>query len=140
LESHKEHKLKTYGISDTHKGPWLGADTTPSNALARGRAMWGNKRVYVAEIQPIDYGEGLPSIAVLVGDVRETLVEKYGSGADIIFDDNKAMIALEVWWQIIIDYGFVDVIEQQAEAEDFMTATKIKSYTALQTVKVGDFK
>jgi len=82
----------------------------------------------------------LPNIASLVGDVREALVDKHGSGADAVFDNRKAMVTLEVWWQGIVDGGFAGVIEAQADEEDFMVAHKVKSYTALQTVKVGDFK
>ena len=118
----------------------MGEYEKPDQALSRARAMWGSRRVYIAEIAPLDVGEGLPNIASLVGEVRETLVEKYGSGADSVFDSRKVMVTLEGWWQSMIERDFAEVIAIFSEEEDFMVAHKVKSYTALQTVKLGDFK
>lgn len=133
--------MSKFGVSDNHKGPWRGEYKKPDQALAAGRAMWGDhSRVYIAEIAPLNIGEGLPTIGVIVGDVRETLSDKYGSGVDAVFDNHDSMYALEKWWKDVTDHIFASVIQEQLDDEDTNVAVRVKSYTALQAVKLGDWK
>lgn len=131
---------RTFGVSDRHTGPWLGEDDTPAKALAKGRAMWGpEKKLYVAEIRLMEPSEALPPVEVLVSDMKEKLVEKYGSGADEIFDNKKVMIALKVFWEQAVRSEFDRVIDGVADM-DFMVTTAPKLYSPGNEVKVGDFK
>lgn len=132
--------MKTFGVSDKHTGPWLGESEKPDQALAKGRAMWGNDcPLYLAVLDVMNPAEGLPSIEILIGDVREALVEKYGSGADAIFDDKGVMVELGDWWDEIKSRGMIAKIEIVAEL-DHMVASKVKLYSPGHDVKVGDFK
>ena len=130
--------MVTYGVSDKSTGPWLYEAASPDQALAKGRAMWGQVTLFVAEVRVIKPSDGLPNAAVLVGDIRENLVEKYGSGADAMFDDRKVMISIEVAFERL-KHEFDTLVDGVYDI-DFMVAGKIRSYTGIQTVKVGDFK
>jgi len=80
---------RVYGVSDKHTGPWLGEADAPDKALAHGRALWGNRQLYVAEIAPLVPSVGLPNIYALVGDVREQLVDGHGvTGNPLPTDEN----------------------------------------------------
>ena len=132
--------MKTFGVSDKHTGPWLGESEKPDQTLAKGRAMWGNDcPLYIAVLDVMNPADGLPSIEVLIGDVRETLVEKHGSGADAIFDDRKVMSAIGDWWITVMSHELLNVIASVTEL-DHMVATKVKLYSPGHNVKVGDFK
>jgi len=132
--------MKTFGVSDKHTGPWLGEADKPDQALAKGRAMWGEKSMlYVAVLDVLNPADGLPSIEVIVGDAREALVERHGTGCDAIFDNKKVMGALSEWWEQVTLFGFQTIIEEVEEI-DHMVASKIKVYSPGNNVKVGDFK
>ncbi len=132
--------MKQFGVSDKHTGPWLGESDKPDQALAKGRAMWGEKTMlYIAVLDVMNPADGLPSIEVLIGDVREALVEKYGSGADAIFDDKKVQAALADWWEQVKQFGLATIIGEVA-AVDHMVASQIKVYSPGNEVKLADFK
>jgi hypothetical protein len=129
--------MRKFAVSDKHTGPWLGDCSAPDQALAKGRAMWGaNAPLYVALIEPMNPAEGLPSIEQLLGDVRETLVDKYGSGADAAFDELPVQAALAKWWKNIVNNQFA----QMFEGEERAVPTLVKLYSADNNVKVSDFK
>ena len=131
---------KNYGVSDKHTGPWLGESDKPDEALAKGRAMWGDTtKLYVAKIAPMDPAEGLPNMAVFIGDIREALVEKHGSGADAVFDGKEVIAALDTWWEEQVKAEFVNAIEQVTDI-DHMVTSEVKIYSPGNDVKVGDFK
>ena len=127
-----------FGVSDKHTGPWIGEEKTPSMALGKGRAMWGNRTVYIAEIRPVKVSDGMPPVAALLGDVREGLVDKHGTGADSMFDDRDVMIGLEKAYELLKDE--VDELIDAIHTIEFMVAVQVKAYTGDHTVKVGDFK
>lgn len=132
--------MKTFGVSDKHTGPWLGESEKPDQALSKGRALFGDKSMlYVAVLDVLNPADGLPSVEILVGDARENLVERHGTGCDAVFDNREVMEALGVWWREIADHVFREIIEK-IEKVDHMVATNIKVYSPGSNVKVGDFK
>ncbi len=127
-----------YGVSDKHTGPWIGEEDRPDMALAKGRAMWGTIRLYVAQIRPVKPSDGLPKLTTMVGDVRENLVSKYGSGADDFFDNPKIAIVLDsVDFRARVEFD--RLIESVADI-DFMVSAKVVGYGGSQHVRVNDFK
>ncbi len=128
-----------YAWSDKATGPWDGKHKRPDLALGSGRAnLPRGKIVYVAHIEPIKPSDGLPNILALVGEVRENLVDKYGSGADDFFDNPKLMGAfliedhrIKQEFDKFID-GIVDV--------GFVAPVTIRAYNPDRHVKAGDFE
>lgn len=132
--------MNMYGVSDKHTGPWLGESEKPDQALAKGRAMWGDGRdLYVAEIDILDPTRHMPSVEGIIGELRERLVDKFGSGADAVFDDKKVMTTLSVWWEHEALPTMLMRIEEQADI-DFTVAGRIKMYKPTFHCKVSDFK
>ena len=128
-----------YGVSDKHTGPWLYERETPQQALEAARANWGARALYVAKIDVLNTAEMLPPVRGIVGDLRERLTERYGSGADDVFDNRKVMSALETWWESAVQVQFNNVIDAAAD-QHFTAASVVKKYGPTQQVKVGDFK
>ena len=64
--------------------------------------MYGEKMIYVASIRPVKPSDGMNNITILIGEIRENLVERYGPGADEFFDDPKVfeiLPPLEEWYK-----------------------------------------
>ena len=126
-----------YGVSDKHTGPWVGEEDRPDLALAKGRAMWGTIRLYVAQIRPVKASDGMPKLSTMIGDVRENLVSKYGSGADDFFDNPKIALILDA-----VDFRarieFDKLIESVAEI-NFSVPAKVVAYGGSQAVRLNDF-
>ena len=132
--------MKTFGVSNKYTGPWLGEADRPDQALAKGRAMYGNDcPLYIATLDVMNIADGFPSIHVLIGDVRETLVEKHGSGADRIFDEAGVTQALDEWWNRMLEFDLLHVLSNVA-AVDHMVADNIRMYSPGNDVKLNDFK
>jgi hypothetical protein len=129
-----------YVVSDKHDGPWLGESDKPEEALAKGRALWGDTRkLYVAQSGALDITEAVPSVEVFIGDMREKLVEDHGSGADAVFDNKKVMLKLSDWWKEVMYQDLPDIIDM-VEKVDFLVVSKVRVYSPGNDVKVGDFK
>jgi hypothetical protein len=111
-------KIKAFGVSDKHTGPWHGEMDRADQALAKGRAMWGRTAtIYVAMV----------------------LVEAHGSGADAIFDNRKIRALISHWWINVVARDFLEKIESVTDI-DFMVASKVKAYSPDNEVRASDFK
>ena len=128
-----------YGVSENQNGPWFGEEARPDLALGKGRGMYGKVRLYVAEIRPIKLSDGVRNISVLLGDIRESLVESFGSGADAFLDDPKFR-EKEDEIKEMIDLVLDDAVEQAGIETDFMISLQVRSYGPDQAVKTGHFK
>jgi hypothetical protein len=133
-------KIKAFGVSDKHTGPWHGEMDRADQALAKGRAMWGRTAtIYVAMVAPLNPADFLPSSEVLLGDLSEALVEAHGSGADAIFDNRKIRALISHWWINVVARDFLEKIESVTDI-DFMVASKVKAYSPDNEVRASDFK
>ena len=128
-----------YGVSAKPNGPWIGEDERPDLSLGRGRAMYGNVLLYVAEIRPIKLSDGVKNIESLLGDIRENLVVSYGSGADSFMDD-PAFLEQRGGIKEMLDLILDDAVEQAGVSVDFMVSENVHSYGPDQMVKQGHFK
>jgi hypothetical protein len=74
--------MDRYQIAETSNGPWLELVVTnnPAHALQKARASFPDWNfIYVAKMRPIEGKDLLPEPEILIGELTERAITKYGS-------------------------------------------------------------
>lgn len=127
--------MDRYQVAESDKGPWLELVVTnnPRQALAKARASFGWKTVYVALMRPMRGKDLLPTPEVFWSDVSELVALRYGS---TVIDELETSMSMDTLDEVevaltgmLLDCG-VDILvpdiirwygpDKEVKATDFL--------------------
>ena len=126
--------MDRYQVAESEHGPWMELVVTnnPRQALAKARASFGWKTVFVALMRPIRGVDLLPSPAVFWSDVSELVAVRYGSS---VIDELETSMSMDSFDDVevaltgmLLDCGV-----------EILVPDKIRWYGPDQEVRAIDF-
>lgn len=82
--------MDRYQIAERPNGPWLELQVT-NNPLHAAQQAWASfpdwDHIYIAKMRPIEGKDLMPEPEMLLGDIAERLITKYGSSVVSILTD-----------------------------------------------------
>ena len=126
--------MDRYQVAEKETGPWMELVVTnnPRQALAKARASFGWKTVFVALMRPIRGKDLLPSPQIFWSDVAETVATRFGSQA---VDELETLIHYDSYDDVEIALtGILLDAEIDIQVPDI-----IRWYSKVQEVRPTDF-
>ena len=129
--------MDRYQVAEIEHGPWmeLVVTNTPRQALAKARASFGWKTVFVALMRPIRGVDLLPSPAVFWSDVSELVAVRYGSA---VIDELETSMAMDSFDDI--EMALTGMLPTLMDCGvEILVPDKIRWYGPDQEIRATDF-